>query len=65
MPTALFPKDKQPIVVSSHPRSGTHLCIDLLRRQYKACNIPKTLDRGLDDLYFSIEGLFCPMKNLK
>ncbi|OMP31775.1 sulfotransferase domain-containing protein [Mangrovimonas sp. DI 80] len=57
MSTPLFPKDRQPIVVTSHPRSGTHLCIDFLRRHYKECTIPNTFDRGLDDLYFSIEGL--------
>ncbi|OZV69232.1 sulfotransferase domain-containing protein [Winogradskyella aurantia] len=52
-----FPKNTSPLVVNSHPRSGTHLLIDLLRRQYKECAIKKTWDRGLDDLYFSIEGL--------
>lgn len=50
-------ENSNPIVVNSHPRSGTHLLIDFLRRQYAECAIKKTWNRGLDDLYFSIEGL--------
>lgn len=30
------------IVVASHPRSGTHLVIDLLRRQFPQCAPPRT-----------------------
>lgn len=28
---------ERPIVVATHPRSGTHLMIDLLRKQFEAC----------------------------
>ena len=60
-----FPKNAQPVVVNSHPRSGTHLCIDFLRRQYDQCTIKKTWNKDTDDLYFSIEGLLDASANVK
>lgn len=35
-----LPKGIKPIVVASHRRSGTHLMLDLLRRQFPACRPP-------------------------
>ncbi|MDP5081568.1 MAG: sulfotransferase domain-containing protein, partial [Winogradskyella sp.] len=52
-----FTQNCAPIVINSHPRSGTHLLIDFLRRNYSECAIKKTWNKSLDDLYFSIEGL--------
>ena len=34
-------KDKTPIIITSHPRSGTHLTIDLIRRQFPETRIKK------------------------
>jgi hypothetical protein len=34
---AVIPEDVTPVVVASHRRSGTHLMIDLLRRNFDAC----------------------------
>lgn len=34
-------KDKTPIIITSHPRSGTHLTIDLIRRQFPETIIKK------------------------
>ena len=36
----LLPDGVRPIVVASHRRSGTHLMLDLLRRQFPACRPP-------------------------
>lgn len=52
-----------PIVVKSHPRSGTHLCIDTLRRQFRSCRIYNDPFKRLDNLYFSIEELLDPKAN--
>lgn len=60
-----FPKDKQVITVNSHPRSGTHLCIDFLRRQYSECQIKKTFNKRLDDLYFPFEVLLSEHQDLE
>jgi hypothetical protein len=51
-----FP-DVQPIVVASHPRSGTHLLIDTLRRQFEACRSWKWPGERLDRLYCNIDEL--------
>ncbi|NEO66545.1 MAG: sulfotransferase domain-containing protein, partial [Moorea sp. SIO4G2] len=45
----------QPIVIASHPRSGTHLTIDLLRKQFLECQSWKQLCEPLDRLYFALE----------
>ena len=46
-----------PVVVASHPRSGTHLLIDLLRHQFEACRSWKWWGERLDRLYCSIDEL--------
>jgi hypothetical protein len=47
----------QPIVVISHPRSGTHLTIDLLRRQFVGCSAWKWPGERNDRLYCNIDEL--------
>jgi hypothetical protein len=51
-----FP-DVSPVVVASHPRSGTHLLIDTLRRQFDACCSWKWPGERLDRLYCNIDEL--------
>jgi len=51
-----FP-DVRPIVVASHPRSGTHLLLDTLRRQFDACRSWKWPGERLDRLYCNIDEL--------
>lgn len=48
----------RPIVIASHPRSGTHLTIDLLRRQFKACGSWKWPGENPSRLYLSLEALY-------
>jgi hypothetical protein len=45
------------IVVASHRRSGTHLTIDLLRRQLLACQSWKWPGERLNRLYLNLETL--------
>lgn len=52
----------KPIVVASHPRSGTHLTIDLLRKQFIECQSWKKRGEPLDRLYFALES-FAPKNN--
>jgi hypothetical protein len=49
--------DVHPIVVASHPRSGTHLVLDTLRRQFEACRSWKWPGERLDRLYCNIDEL--------
>lgn len=51
---------QRPITVASHPRSGTHLVIDLFRRQFRECRSWKLPGERLDKLYLSVEALFVP-----
>ncbi len=51
---------QRPIIVASHPRSGTHLVIDLFRRQFRECRSWKLPGERLDRLYLSVEALFVP-----
>ena len=60
-----FTMKRGPIVINSHPRSGTHLLIDFLRRNYNECAIKKTWNKSLDDSYFSIEGLLDTKANIE
>ncbi len=46
-----------PVVVASHPRSGTHLTIDLLRRQFDDCASRKLPFQRLDRLYLPLGAL--------
>jgi hypothetical protein len=50
----------KPIIVASHPRSGTHLTIDLLRKQFPACASYKLIAQPLDRLYLALEALTAP-----
>lgn len=45
----------RPIVVASHMRSGTHLMIDLLRRQFAACRSWKWPGEPNDMLYLPLD----------
>lgn len=50
-------KDRcRPIVVASHPRSGTHLCIDTLRMNFKCCGVRKSWFEPADGLYLGLDG---------
>ena len=46
-----------PVVVASHPRSGTHLLIDVLRRQFAECETWKWPGERLDRLFCNIDEL--------
>jgi len=47
----------KPIVVATHPRSGTHLTIDLLRKQFRECSGWKLLLERNDRLYVNLDML--------
>lgn len=49
-----------PILVASHPRSGTHLAIDLLRRQFQSTRNWRWWGLPLDHLYLNLERLESP-----
>ena len=48
----------RPIVIATHPRSGTHLTIDLLRKHFQQCRSWKRPGENLNRLYLSLEALF-------
>ena len=48
----------RPIVVASHPRSGTHLCIDTLRLNFRECASWKLCGEPADRLYLDLDRLF-------
>src|SRR5437764_9896505 len=50
-------KGSRPIVVASHPRSGTHLCIDLLRLNFEPCRSRKAWFERADRLYFGLDAI--------
>jgi hypothetical protein len=50
----------RPVVVASHMRSGTHLMIDLLRRQFDACRSWKWPGERNDMLYLPLDVLTQP-----
>jgi hypothetical protein len=43
-----------PVVVASHPRSGTHLTLDLIRKQFAACQGWLWFGETLHNLYLSL-----------
>lgn len=43
------------VVIATHRRSGTHLAIDLLRRQFDACASTKRLGERSDALYLNLD----------
>jgi hypothetical protein len=45
----------RPIAVASHPRSGTHLCIDMLRLNFPDCHSWKLPFEGADHLYVDVD----------
>ena len=45
----------RPIVVASHPRSGTHLCIDTLRINFSPCWMRKSWFEPADGLYLGLD----------
>jgi len=47
----------RPIVVATHPRSGTHLTIDLLRKQFQACQGWLWFGETLHHLYLNLDRL--------
>lgn len=47
----------RPIVVATHPRSGTHLTIDLLRRQFAECKGWLWFGETLHHLYLNVDRL--------
>lgn len=54
-----FPKSNigKPILIASHPRSGTHLTIDLLRKQFPECMSWKKRGEPNSKLYFALESI--------
>lgn len=52
----------KPVMVASHPRSGTHLTLDLLRKQFPGCSTYKLPMQPLDRLYLALEALSAPPK---
>ncbi|MEO0586660.1 MAG: sulfotransferase domain-containing protein [Planctomycetota bacterium] len=63
-PPASSSNDPRPfgraVLIASHRRSGTHLLIDLLRKQFDACRSYKRLGEPRDRLYLAIDDLPCP-----
>ena len=51
----IFQDIGKPILIASHPRSGTHLTIDLLRKQFQECQSYKRLGEPFDRLYLALE----------
>jgi len=47
----------QPVFVATHPRSGTHLTIDLLRKQFDACKGWLWFGETLHHLYLNLDRL--------
>ena len=47
----------RPIVVASHPRSGTHLTMDLLRNQFSGCGTEKRMFSFRDTPYINLDNL--------
>lgn len=52
-----FARLGRPLLVASHPRSGTHLTIDLLRKQFAEFESWKRYGEGNGRLYFTLEEL--------
>ena len=44
-----------PLVIATHMRSGTHLAMDLLRRQFKSCQSWKWPGEANDSLYLALD----------
>ena len=53
-----------PILIASHPRSGTHLTIDFLRKQFQEASSWKYWGERLDHLYLPLEALTTSNKGI-
>jgi len=47
----------QPVIVATHPRSGTHLVLDFIRKQFADCRSWKYLAETKNHLYLDIDPL--------
>jgi hypothetical protein len=54
------PAEKSGVLVITHPRSGTHLTIDFLRRNFPSLASKKAILARLDELYVPIDVFFLP-----
>lgn len=54
----------RPVLIASHPRSGTHLTIDLLRRQFRSCSSWKNWGESHDHLYLTLEAITDQQKGI-
>lgn len=52
----------RPVVVVSHPRSGTHLLMDTLRLNFRECCAWKLPGEPLERLYVDLDGLIHPSR---
>ena len=48
------------VVLATHRRSGTHLTLDLLRRQFPDCRARKKPFQALESLYLNLDALGAP-----
>lgn len=48
---------QRPVLVASHPRSGTHLAMDVMLRQFASCQNWRLYGLPVDHLYLNIERL--------
>lgn len=51
------PEIGHPIIIASHRRSGTHLLMDLLRKQFPACRVRLRPGETLHHTYFNLDRL--------
>lgn len=49
----------RPVIVASHPRSGTHLTLDLIRRQFPACEKTKSFFSMRELPYINLDEILC------
>lgn len=61
----LFNQIGKPIIVATYPRSGTHLTIDLLRKQFQECESWKFLGESKSNLYLDIDPLLPSLQQSK
>lgn len=52
--------DTRPVLVASHPRSGTHLLIDVIRRHFASCRGWKWPGEPFERLFVDVEWLGLP-----
>ena len=58
---ALRSLPQKPITIVTHKRSGTHLVMDLLRRQFEECDAWKWWGENQSRLYLSLQALYDPL----